>query len=78
MVTLANGRIGVKGREAKKVYPKGDLGWSDKTGEGAGQGYNVNFGYDDTHMTDTDYLICFLVALLQIKVKSKAYDTMLC
>ena len=55
-------------RFGKGIYPVGDEGSSDKVGEGAARGKNVNFAFEGPKMMDTDYLPAFSAALLMIKV----------
>ena len=55
-------------RYGEGVYPGGDLGASDKTGEEDGLGYNLNFPFTEGGMENIDYTISFEAALLAIKV----------
>ena len=58
-------------RFGKGIYPDSDEGSSDKVGEGAGRGKNVNFAFDGSKLVDTDYLPSFSAALLMIKVSER-------
>ena len=50
------------------VYPGGDLGASDKTGEEDGLAFNLNFPFTEAKIENIDYTLSFEAALLAIKV----------
>ena len=51
------------------IYPGGDLGASDKTGEEEGLGHTMNFPFTEGGIENIDYTLSFEAALLAIKVK---------
>lgn len=62
-------------RFGEGVYPEGEGGGSEKTGEGAGAGYNANFAFGEDGMDDVDYILSFMTALLIMMVKIRLFKS---